>query len=442
MVIPIEILARELDGKLLLASCAKERGWNVIVGGMAAVKKAVPHLPPFVYFAKSARSTNAKLFGRLKQLGHEVVVLDEESLVRHDNIFLMKHERDALKNVDLLLTWGEDSREMWLRSGMADDLRTEAVGNPRIDMLTPQLRAYHQENIDSIQSRYGDFVLFNSNFAMVNHKVTGGVRFNLALWTAGGKAEKDSVEYLTHKRTIFERFCLLIPKLAAAIAPRSLVIRPHPSEDHAPWNEAVAGCANAHVIFEGSVVPWIAAARVLIHNGCTSAVEAAIEGTPVLTYRPLISDRFDNPLPNSMGLECRTDEHLLVTVEKALGGSRYPLSAEQMTLLHRHIEFAENALSSDGILDALERSAIGFAAKPKLAFHKWLKIYVQHQRQLLPRRLRSLSHGHRRDAYKKHKFSGLTEDTVNARIEQLRKLLSRFYGINAHEIGEDLVELR
>ena len=442
MVIPIEILARELDGKLLLASCAKERGWNVIIGGMAAVEETVPHLPPFVYFAKSARSTNAKLFAWLKQLGHEVVVLDEESLVRHDNIFLMKHERDALKNVDLLLTWGEDSREMWLRSGMMDDLHAEAVGNPRIDMLAPQLRAYHQRDIDSIQSRYGDFVLFNSNFAMVNHRITGGTRFNLAQWTAGGKAEKDSVEYLAHKRIVFERFCLLIPKLAAAIAPRNLVIRPHPAEDHAPWNEAVAGCANAHVVFEGSVVPWIAAARVLIHNGCTSAVEAAIEGTPVLTYRPVTSSRYDNPLPNGVGIECFTDDHLLATAGKVLAGGDVPLSAEQMALLHRHIDFVENALSSDGILDALERTAIGFAAKPKLPFHKWLKIYLHHQRQLLPRRIKKLSHGHRRNAYNKHKFSGLTEDTVNARIDLLRKVLSRFHGINAHEIGKNLIELR
>jgi len=440
MVFPVEMLSRELDGKLLLALCAKERGWRSIIGGLDEVNDLVHRFEPCVYFAKSARSSNAQLFARLRSLGHQVIVLDEEALVRHDNIFLMKHERNAFKNVDLLLTWGEDSRAMWLRSGFINDLPAAAVGNPRIDMLTPQLRPYHQENIASIRSRYGNFVLFNSNFGMVNNTVTGGVRFNLARWTAGGRGEKDSVGYLAHKRQVFERFCVLIPKLAAAISPRNLVIRPHPNEDHTAWKSAVADAPNAHVIFEGSVVPWIAAARVLVHNGCTSAVEAAVVGTPVVTYRPVTSE-FDNALANSMGIECCTDEGLLSAVGKTLAESRHSLSASQMDLLRHHVAFADGSMCSNAILDAIERTPVGMAERG-IPLHRWLNIYLQHHRELLPKRLRKLSRGSKRNAYKKLKFSGLNEEMITSRIGQLAKVLSRFSGIQAHETGKNLVELK
>ncbi|MBC8095334.1 MAG: hypothetical protein H7Y43_05950 [Akkermansiaceae bacterium] len=443
MVIPIEILARELDGKLLLASCAKERGWNVIIGGMAAVKNAVPHLPPFVFFAKSARSTNAKLFARLKRLGHEVVVLDEEGLVRQsDDIYLMKHEKDALKNVDLLLTWGDDSRDLWRRSGMLGGVPAEATGNPRVDMVRPRLRAYHQEDIRAIHQRFGEYVIFNSNFGTINNKVTGGERFNLAEWAEGG-VKTDAAAYLEHKRAIFERFRALMPKVAAAIAPLNLIIRPHPAEDHAVWKDVAAGIANIHVVFEGSVVPWIAAARILIHNGCTSAVEAAIEGTTVISYRPVTSERYDNPLPNAVGIECFSDEELLARMQKILKTGHVPLTAKQSALLHRFVALEDAMLCSDAVFDAIDRNSIGFAPKRKVPFHTWFKIYLQHQRQLLPQRLKKLLPGNsRRKEYKKHKFSGLTEDMVNTRIDRLEAALSRFSGIRARVIGGDLIELK
>jgi len=443
IVFPVEILARELDSKLLLALCAKERGWKALIGGQDAINDFVHRRDPCVYFGKSARSGDTELFAELKALGHNVVVLDEEALVRQsDHIFLMKHDQDALKNVDLLLTWGEDSREMWLRSGMLNGLRTEAVGNPRVDMLMPRLRHYHQETIDGIRLRYGDFVLFNSNFGTVNHKVTGGVQFKLARRAKGQEVKKDAAEFLIHKRALFDRFCVLIPKLAASIAPRNLVIRPHPTENHDPWKKAAAGCANVHVVFEDSVVPWIAAARVLIHNGCTSAVEAAIKGTSVVTYRPVTSLRFDNPLPNAMGEQCVTDETALAAVAKALDGSgQAKLTAEKLNILRRHVDFGENKLSSDAIFDAIESSTIGLAPAFKVPLLEWFVVYLKYQRRLLPKRVQQLSLGSRRNAYRKQKFSGLTHDMVNIRLARLQKSLNRFSSIGARQIGKDIIEL-
>lgn len=147
------------------------------------------------------------------------------------------------------------------------------VGNTRIDMLRPELRAFHAPEIAAIRARFGDYVLFNSNFATVNNVISGGTRFNLAGWVPGEQAARGATGLLAHKRNLFERFQTLLPQVAAAIAPRHLVIRPHPSEEHATWRELASGLANVSVVFEGSVVPWIAGARVLIDNGCTSAVE-------------------------------------------------------------------------------------------------------------------------------------------------------------------------
>ncbi len=443
LVFPVEILSREFDSKLLLALCARERGWKVMIGNMATINAAVPQLEPSVYFAKSARSSNSRLFALLHKLGHDVVVLDEEVLVRQtDDIYLMKHEKDALKHVDLLLTWGEDSRALWDKAGIAKGVPIRTSGNPRVDMLLPELRGYHQQAIDDIRQRFGAFVLFNSNFGTVNNRVTGAERFNLAKWVDEKETDVLAKEFLTHKRAIFEHFRYLIPAVAKAIAPTILVVRPHPAEDHGVWNEIAAAHDNIRVVFEGSVVPWITAAKVLIHNGCTSAVEAALAGTPVISYRPITSEKLDNALPNSAGVECFSEAEVIRNVQGVLAGKSQPLTVQQLSMLHHFIAFEAGRLSTDVICDVLETQGIGALPRRRVSFVTRIMVSLRHRAKQMSRQIKQKKAGNsKRDDYRKLKFSSLSADMVNERILVLSRVLSRFEGISAREAGPDRVEL-
>ena len=249
-----------------------------MIGYKAAIRGHRSILPPGIYLAHNARRSKPVFFERFGRFGHRSVVLDEEALVRQtDEIFLMKHESDAFDKVSLVLTWGEDDAELWRKSGRVGPERVVVTGNPRMDVLRSDLRAFHRPEIAAIRERFGDYVLLNTNFPTVNHFVAWSSTLKLAKSVTDARVIEQKSEFLSHKQALFERFQLLIPKLARAIAPLALVVRPHPSERHEPWLDAVSGASNASVAFEGSVVPWIAAARALIHNGCTSAVEAAVE---------------------------------------------------------------------------------------------------------------------------------------------------------------------
>ncbi len=163
--LPVENLARELDGKLLLALVARERGWRPVIGHKAAIRGHRSILPPGIYLAHNARRGKAVFFERFGRYGHQSVVLDEEALVRQtDDIFLMKHEQDAFDKVSLVLTWGEDDAELWRRSQRIGPERVVVTGNPRMDVLRRDLRAFHQPEIDAIRERFGDYVLLNTNF--------------------------------------------------------------------------------------------------------------------------------------------------------------------------------------------------------------------------------------------------------------------------------------
>ncbi|MET0483878.1 MAG: hypothetical protein ABWZ27_13365, partial [Aestuariivirgaceae bacterium] len=83
LLLPVEITSRELDAKILLGLFAAERGYDVIVGRNQPLKS--PLLARSIFLCKSVRR-----FQSVKPpfiLGHSVVAMDEEGLVRFPDEF-------------------------------------------------------------------------------------------------------------------------------------------------------------------------------------------------------------------------------------------------------------------------------------------------------------------------------------------------------------------
>ena len=439
--LPLEGLARELDGKLLLALVARERGWRPVIGQRSAISNRRALLPPGVFLSHNARKRKSALFERFDKLGHQSVVLDEEALVRQtDEIFLMKHEKDAFDKVSLLLTWGEDDAEFWRNSRRIGSERVVVTGNPRMDMLRRDLRPFHQAEIAAIRERFGDYVLLNTNFTTVNHFISGGPVLNFARSATDEQILEQKPAYLSHKQALFERFQLLVPKIAQAIAPLTLVVRPHPTERHEPWLAAASGSPNASVVSEGSVVPWIAGARVLIHNGCTSAVESAVTGTTILSYRPVRSDTFDNPLPNGLGAECFDDDTLVRELQAVLAGGPRPLTPEQSGLLERHIAGTSGRLSCERIIDALEQLPVAAEGRRKTGTFEWLKLHADLYRREQSQRVRRMLNARHRKRLTiiGRQFRELTPRYLDDRIGLFQQSLGRFHGRRAKRLAANL----
>jgi len=400
----------------------------------------------------------------LSQCGHEIVVLDEEALVRQtDELFLKKHNKDAFKNVGRVFSWGQDDYQLWKSSEFAES-NVFITGNPRIDLLRPELRAFHEKDIRHVKARFGDhYVLLNTNFPTVNNLVPQGAGVRLARWARDSRGAQIKNDFLKHKQALFERFLAVVPKLAKAISPTALVVRPHPSEDHAPWIKVVKGLPNAHFVFEGSVVPWIAGARALVHNNCTTAVEAAVLGTQILSYRPIRSDAYDNPLANTFGIECGDDDALISAAQSIIEGSRPGLSPDHELLLQHHIANINGHLSCERILDVLstlgpKESAVGFVKRQAINLRSNLKRvsgvtwwYVhprgRKRRKFLAERfpqlkireldVKMLGYDERQFELFERTFPTMTTEDLDERIARIGRALNRFHGLRAGRFGKE-----
>jgi hypothetical protein len=231
-----------------------------------------------------------------------------------------------------------------------------------------------------------------------------------------------------HKQALFQHFRALVPVLADAFPRHNIVVRPHPSEGHEVWRDAAGDHDNVHVLNEKSVIPWLIAASALVHNGCTTAVEAAVLGMPAVAYRPLTAEGLDPALPNSLSYEAFDRDELLWKLRAILAGELgLRDDSGQRALLEQHIAALEGPLASDRIVDALCVAGYRDRHFPRPPLPRYLGTRLLVDARTLSKRVRGLRAGYRNTReFHDHRFPGTSIGDLGQRIQRFSKQLGRF----------------
>ena len=442
LIVPVENQVRELDAKLLLACVAAERGFSVVLGSRTFINYVMPSLPRGLFLAKSMRAISKRTLAITRGLGHRIVAWDEESLVRYESAdyTAWRYSEDTFKCIDELFAWGADDAAFFKRYEGYTGVPVHVTGNPRIDLLRPEVRGYFDAEVQALKARYGDFILVNTNFSFVNNFVPS---LNLLERDESGQARVSrtgrgmSLAFATgmaaHQQAIHDHFRDLMPRLAAWFPGHHIVLRPHPSENHDGWRQALAGCPRVSVVHEGNVVPWLMAARVLLHNGCTTAVEASVLETPAVSFMPVRSAEHDYHLPNGLSHQAATPDEVRDTLAAVLDGRLGMVASDvRRPLLERHLAATDGALACDRVVDVLQAIGDSAAAGPSAPKPGWARAWLASRYRTVRKRLNGLRPGHRNSAaYHAHRFPGVTADELNERIARFGAQLGRFGGIRA-----------
>ncbi len=163
----------------------------------------------------------------------------------------------------------------------------------------------------------------------------------------------------------------MLGELATSFPRLTIILRPHPSEDHGLWRHATETLENVKVVHEGDVNPWLLAAELSIHNSCMTGIQGFLLEKPTIAFVPERSDDFDYYLPNALSTQARTPAEVVSLVDHVLGGAATSNSdqrtAKQATA-ERFITGISGPLASDRIMNALEQLKIR-AGQPRSACH-------------------------------------------------------------------------
>src|SRR5262249_55440918 len=156
-----------------------------------------------------------------------------------------------------------------------------------------------------LREQHGRYVLVNTNFDLVNH-LDGPDWMIRSLrkrrWTDPARDLPVLERWGSYRRAMFAAFLGGIPRLHAALPEMTIVIRPHPSENPVPWT-ALEDSLPGVVVAEArtAVAPWILGAEAVLHNSCTTAVEAFVLDRPAIAVMDDAADAtMESPLPNAL----------------------------------------------------------------------------------------------------------------------------------------------
>ena len=445
LIIPVENQVRELDAKILLSCIAAERGFPVIMGSRGYIHYKMAAMPRGIYLAKSMRKLSNKMFRILRLLGHEIVAWDEEALVHPpaEIYFPLRLSPITVPLVSHLICWGQENADLFRQyPQLPPTTPVHIVGNPRGDMLRPELRGYFDDQVEMLQKQYGDFILVNTNFLDVNPFIPGLGLFLSETKTGEtpqfGQAGKGmTLEFATglrdHKLAILDDFLQMVPALQRAFPDYTIVIRPHPSENHDVYNELAVRFKNIKIDNSGNIIPWLLACKAMIHNGCTTGAEAYLLRVPAISYLATFNKTYDydwQGLPTKLSYQCFSFDELKLTLGQILSGEKAAAGGEERkTLIDHYLTAQDGALACERLVDVL--MAAGYdqqAPLPPSSLTRtfgWLKCYFR----TALKQVNMKRHGSKRQAYHDHRFPELTVADIERRVERFRKQLNRFDSI-------------
>jgi len=456
LVLPMENYVREYYGKFLLSAVAAERGWRAIIGYKGYVRHNLPDIKGVIIEMSMKSNKNVSNY---LGLGWRVCAWDEEGLL-YNNRDVYAHRRlndEALRKLDLVFLWGRNQHADILDHIKGIENKLILTGNPRFDVLRPDLREFFSPDASALKRKYGKYILINTTFGDVNHFF--GRDYNFKILKDAGKLttkeqELDQIAREKYKELLLHAFIDILPPISAHFPAYKIIIRPHPSENFETWRSAAKDLPNVMMIHEGDPIPWMLGAEAVIHNSCTTGVQAYLLGRPVIAYMPVHSDDYDMYLPNALSYRAQDIDQLITLVGKFMsppGSIDQESEQEKRLVTCKYIESMEGAWASDRIMDALEKLDIDpqilnssyFSAINKninqppqilAKSQKWLKNLFMRRDPVL-----SLEKEKNWETYTRHRFPTLSFNKLQSDLKRLQEVTGRFSKVSVSLAGNDLV---
>ena len=458
LLVPVENQVRELDSKLLLACIAASRGFSSIIGSRREIHFNISSFSSGIYLSKSMTAASDRMFQIMRNLGHVIVAWDEEALVHlpPETYFSRRLSPVAMAFVPHMLAWGQDNAELWRQyPHLPHGAEIHVTGNPRNDLLRPEIRHYYDNIVEELEERYGDFILINTNFNHVNAFYPGLNLFQpvkkegeekMFGRAAKGMSRKYAEGLRDLKQAIFEKFKQLIPALEQTFPDHNIVVRPHPTENQEIYRNIAGRCKRVWVTNEGNVVPWLMATRAVIHNGCTTGVEAYVMGVPAISYRAKVNEHYDYGfyrLPNLLSHQCFDFEELKLTLGKILTGQLGAAAGdERKKLAGQYLAALDGALACERIVDVCEKIKDGQSARSEPALRHRLKGHCMATMRTLKRKFKARLPGSRnKPEFHRHRYPEVSLEEMRARISRFQRMLGDSRELQVEKISKQFYQI-
>ena len=335
---PVEVYAREIDSRIILAHKLAQHGNSIVIADTWLIRLITNFFRKGVYIGKSMHLYPAPFgryvtrffgilkvkdtwyFDKLKKRGYATIYIEEEGGYFQPNLIdlheALKSQLDTriLKNDDFVLTWGK-LQANFFKSSSDRDINNLVInsGHIRFDSYHERYRQVFPRPVE------GEYILVNTSSGWPNS--AKGILAAFEDMPSFRKEDKSGIDkrfdMWANQTCRFSSMVLLIKAIAENFPKIKVIVRPHPVESLENYTFIFRHFDNIKVIREFSVTRWIIHSKLVIHNACTTGFESVLSGRQVISFLPTELSNHDTGLGN-MGYICRTNEEVLSRINTIL----------------------------------------------------------------------------------------------------------------------------
>lgn len=443
--IHIEVFSRELDSKLLLAVLAASKGHEALIINEILDDFKIKFVDPGIYHTKSLNPIGNKIQRHKKLIdnGFAVTSIDEEGgLVDYGyEIFAKRrYSAETVNQASAIFGWGDEDIKTLKKTYPLYSNKIHKTGSPRADMWKNLFNNYWETPKKLPKKPY---VLISSNLALGNN--VNSLENNIYKWKNKGYYDREPLLLKKHFGLAAENF-LMMYEYIEAVKKLSLnseydvVLRPHPNENIEAWKIYLGDIVNVHVIREGSIDAWVNNAFVVVHNGCTTAIEASISNKQVISYTPFHQE-YSRDFANDIGHCINTKDKLVDRVNLIFKDFKLEEKNNKKNNLitpkiSDKIYLDDNELASEKIIKIWE----SLDNKNFSKSNSWIKFYILCKFLTLIRVIKKVIKfffsSKSKNEKQNHKFPPLDKRDIIARVSRLKDILGIKENINCKILSE------
>lgn len=277
--LPVEIKSRDFLNKLLLAYYLANDGFTIFIGRKKELEIMVNSYYPGIYFGINTQLNYLTFYQKIKNKKNKIFLFDEEGLVTlsAENYKNYKANDRILDVCDVFFCWGRKQyNKIFIRSPQKKKLVIS--GSLRIELLKKKYNSIFYKNVNKIKKKYKKFVLLVSSYGISNHFVNK--ENNLKAYLSNKNIKNKSVllnykYYYNFNNIRYKNFLKKIKKILY-LKNYNFIIRPHPSENIETYSSLKKISKKIYISNEYSIIEWLKAANLVVHDYCTTAFEGFI----------------------------------------------------------------------------------------------------------------------------------------------------------------------
>ena len=471
LLVPIETLKRELDSRLLLSLklLKLSKKWKIIFGRVDLVGsywRNKKNNNKFIYLSKGTVYSKSYYQKLLSKKGY-YFLLDEEGAIFSK--YIKEKSPRGGKNNDLIqymsqiIFWGKEELKNYLerhKKYLTSEKYT-VCGNPRFDLCKKKYHYFYHAISKNKINEEKNFIMIDSAFGGFNNIVD--LKSQLDHWSKvkyeGDRGEVTPENWLEKNKPLYDFQSKLFPKFVEGIKfitnklPNyEFLIRPHPIENINTWIDHFKDKKNVKISNKDTAVSKFINARLMIHNGCSTAVEASFSNIPSICFLPVYSDNYIQELPRDVSFLAKNNEELLEMVLRLYENKTdqdYQKNLRKIVKPHIDNTDYESSEKIAKLINNYDFNTVinfnyDFTLKGQLQKYLSEKMYsllAKFYRKILKKNEEELTTKLKFKERDKIKFSSLLYDDVKVRINTFKEIDKDLPNINLKELKENLFEL-